>query len=469
MQVDLQSKSSGRARRILAAAAWAIGTSLIVGYVAAFGVNVPINDDWDQVTVSLRWSERGLTAESVLSPHNEHCLAVPRLISHAILVASGGNYRALLFVNALIAASALAVALAFASRWRVPLSTCAVLGFGVAALMSGWCQWQNWLWAFQTPWFLLPFLLVVAAAVVARVRSVSVAVTATVVATMTGPLCMANGTLIGWALLPGLALRLVDEPRGIRGRALTIAALACIAATSFGVWGIMRSSSPSAGDLSSLMTSPLQGMELLLAVLGSPLDPRGSFAGQKSLATIAGGCSLLLGCVAAVGALRRFRTVSLRDLGPGFALMTYGIASVAAVIGGRSGMLMAGPVESRYSTFAVAWQLGVLMTFGWLMANGTGKRLRIWCALTMVASAIGIGATASGIGLFLAHGNNMRRALEAHQAIYRSALEPGGRERLEAISSHYGAQGILERISGMRRAGILHPDYAPSGLNHDAE
>ena len=448
--------------RSIAMAAGIVGAALVLFWVGSFGVNVPVADDWDHVKTSVGWRDRGIDAESLLAPHNEHCLAIPRLLNHAALVASGGNYRVVLFLNAAIGIAALAVVLAFAARWPLAPATFAALAAAIAALMSGWCQWQNWIWAFQTPWFLLPLILVAAAVAVAQARSIRLAVTATAVAAMLGPLCMANGLFVGWALLPAVALRLADEPRGGRVRPFVIAVAIVVAATAIGLSIVARSSGPKLGGLAAVLASPLDAVWQFLAVLGSPLDPRGAFHGQKTLSAIAGGISLAVGCVAAIAGLRVARTRSARGLGPGLAIMAYGLASTGAVAVGRLSMLAADPVESRYHTFAIAWHVGVLLTCGWLAAESGGREGRAWRIVLVAASVACVVATLFGMKLFLKHGENMRRALEEHQSIYRGGREPGGREKLDGIARHYGADGILGRLDGMRRAGILHEDYAPN-------
>jgi len=448
--------------RTIAGAGSVLGAALVLFWVGSYGVNVPIADDWDHVRTSVRWHDDGIDVRSLLVPHNEHCLAIPRLLNHAALRASGGDFRAVLFFNAALGIAGLAVVLAFAARWPLAAPVFAPLAAAIALVTSGWCQWQNWIWAFQLPWFLLPLILVTAAVVVARAESVWSAVAATALAALLGPLCMANGLFVGWALLPALALRLADGPAGGRWRPFASAVAVVVVATVFVAVTVARSRGPNLGGIAALSAAPLEALRLFLAVLGSPLDPRGAFQGQTTLATILGGLALAVGATAAVAGLRAARTRPARDLGPGFALMAYGLASMGAVVVGRLTMLADGPVESRYHTFAIAWHVGVLLTCGWLAAERPGRAGWAWRIVAVAAASGCLVATLVGMPLFLRHGMNMQRALADHQAIYRDARGPGGRARLEGIARHYGADGILERLDGMRRAGILHADYAPA-------
>ena len=60
----------------IAAAATAIAAGMVLSYVLAFGVDVPINDDWDLLETSLAWHEQGIDIERLVAAHNEHCLAI---------------------------------------------------------------------------------------------------------------------------------------------------------------------------------------------------------------------------------------------------------------------------------------------------------------------------------------------------------------------------------------------------------
>lgn len=451
-----------RQRRAITIVAGMVGAILVLWWVGSFGVNVPIADDWDHVATSVHWHDHGIDAASLLIPHNEHCIAIPRLINHAFLRLFEGDYRGLLFMNAALGIGSLMIVLAVVCRRALPPAAFAVVAGAIAALMSGWCQWQNLIWAFQTPWFLLPLMLVAAAATIARARSLRLAVAVTAAAAILGPLCMANGILVGWALLPGLAFRLADEPRNDAWRHLAVVTSVAVLATVCGLAVTARVRGPSLGGAAAAWASPAETSGLLLAMLGSPLDPQGAFAGRKTVAALAGGVSLAVGTSAVAAALRTARARSGRELGPGFALMLYGLASVGAVVVGRLSQLATAPVESRYQSFAIMWHVGVILTCSWLATEQHGSARRAWRLVLVTAAAASIVTTLASMGLFNGHGANMRRALEEHQAIYRAAREPDGRKQLEGISRHYGADGILDRLEGMRRAGILHADYAPT-------
>ncbi|MBU3727768.1 MAG: hypothetical protein FGM37_00740 [Phycisphaerales bacterium] len=444
----------------VAAAAWLLGAALLVYYVGSFGVNVPIADDWDHIKTSIDWNDNGITAVSLLALHNEHRLAVPRLVTHATLVLSAGDYRAILLLNAGIALVSLAIILKAIARLPLSRWELAAASIAVSVLFTSWCQWQNWLWAFQTPWFLLPLLVVAAAAAVAWSRSAWTAAAIMAAAAILAPMIMVNGIFVGWALLPALALRVRHEPATRAWPALAAGAFCATATTA---WTLLAGSglAGARADVSAgWLDNSMDALRLLITVLGAPLDPAGSFHGKSMLAAIAGALSLAAGSVAAIASWRGLPRDRTSLLGVAYALMIFGVGSVGAVVMGRTQLLSSDPIQSRYQTLAIAWHVGVLLCYAWLASN---RRSHAWRVLLMAISAVFIAVTVSALPLFRIHGTNMRTALEGHQLIYREARDPGRIDALRSISRHYGPDEILRRLDGMRRAGFLHPDYAPDG------
>lgn len=439
--------------------AFTLAAALALGYVGLFGVNCPIADDWDLVETSLTWHERGLDMASLVAPHNEHRIVLPRLFIHSVLAITGGNFKAVLLTNAALAAATAGLLLWFIRRWPLDRMTLGCLAFAVALFVSDWCQWQNLLWSFQTPWFLLPLILVATAAAVTRVGSPWPAVVAAVAGTMAAAACMANGLFVGWALVPAVALRLAGEPVPTARAAAGLFGGCLLVTTVVGGRLLAGGHSPPGGGLQAVLDAPLEAVCSGLAILGSPLDAHKSFFGRKWVAALAGAVSLAVGLGAAAVAVGR-RPLQ-RDLGVGFALMIYGLVSAAAVVAGRLGMLTANPIESRYLSFGIAWDVGTLLTIALAIPPAASPSAAVWRLASRACSLACIVAILVALPLFFRHGRNMRREILEHQAIYRRAGEPDGRQPLEKISSHYGADRLSSALERMQRAGILHPDLAP--------
>jgi hypothetical protein len=449
---------------LIAVAATALAAGMVLSYVLAFGVDVPINDDWDLLETSLAWHEQGIDVKRLVKPHNEHCLAISRLSTHTILAATGGSFRTVLAFNALLAVAAVGTLAWFVRRWPLATGPRAALLAAIALLVTSWCQWQNWLWSFQTPWFLLPLLVTLGSVAAVRLAS---PVTAAAVAGGTAILaifCQANGLLVGLALVPTVVLRLRTEPRRVALVAGGVYAVLAVVALGLGL-SLLGKGPGEAGGVARLAAAPLEAFRCLLAVLGSPLDPQGTFAGRQAVAGVCGGISLAVGSTAVIVGLLQ-APARARELGPAIALMAYGLGSVAAVVVGRMAMIAASGIESRYQTLAISWHVGTLLACGWLATNHAAaehgdaelpaaRSWSHWQFATIAAATACLVVTLTATPVFLAHGRNMRAALEGQREIYARANLPGGREALASIAAHYGADRLARNLDRMERAGLL--------------
>lgn len=448
----------------IAAAATLLAAGMVLAYVLAFGVNVPINDDWDLLETSLAWHERGIDLERLIKPHNEHCLAISRLSTHTILSATGGSFRTVLAFNSLLAVAAVGVLAWFVRQWPLAAGPRVALLAAIAVLVTSWCQWQNWLWSFQTPWFLLPLIVTLGSVAATRLVSPLAAAAVAGGAANLAIFCQANGLLVGLALAPAVVLRLRTESR--REALIAGATYAALASLALGLGFSLLGKGPGgAGGAAQVLAAPLEAFRCLLAVLGSPLDPEGTFAGRQTAAVICGGISLALGSTAAIVGLWQ-APARARELGPALALMAYGLGSVAAVVLGRMTMIAASGIESRYQTLAISWHVGTLLACGWLATGRTAagdaeahtaaaSPASRWQFATIAAATACLVVTLLATPVFLAHGRNMRAALEGQRQIYARAKLPGGRDALGKISAHYGPDRLAENLDRMEQAGLL--------------
>jgi hypothetical protein len=476
----------------LAAAATTTAAAMALSYVLAFGVDVPINDDWDLLETSLAWHEQGIDFKRLVAPHNEHCIAISRLSTHTILAATGGSFRTVLTVNTLLAVVAVGLLCWFVHRWPLATGPHAMLFAAIATLVTGWCQWQNLLWSFQTPWFLLPLLVTFGGVAAARLTSPVAAAALAGGTALLGIFCQANGLLVGLALVPAVVLRLRTEPRRPALLAGAVYAMFATAALGLGI-SLLGKGPGDAGSVARLVAMPLEALRCLLAVLGSPLDPQGTFAGRQTVAAVYGGISLVLGSTAVIVGLVQ-APARARELGPALALMAYGLGSVGAVVVGRMAMIAASGIESRYQTLAISWHVGTLLACGWLAAPlpaaeslsatandapdlPSARACKARAALTVPAAWLFAGArrlsppawqfatsaaavtcittTLTAMPVFQAHGRNMRAALEDRREIHARANLPGGREALASIAAHYGPARLARTLDRMERIGLL--------------
>ena len=129
-------------------------------FVDSFGVNLPVRDDWDFAATLVRFKEHHLTLEDLWAQHTEHRILVPRVLGIALAGFTHWNLRAEMFLSVLLAVVTF-VLLAWLIRqafggWTRYSVALAAVSSGLLFCLS---LWQNWLWGFQTAWFLPPLCL----------------------------------------------------------------------------------------------------------------------------------------------------------------------------------------------------------------------------------------------------------------------------------------------------------------------
>lgn len=438
------------------------GILLIFFFVQTFGVNVPVNDDWDHINTSLSWKANGIDLPSLFALHNEHCLAVPRIWNHLLLAATSGDFKAVLLANAALAALLLVLVLSYVRNWELPLPVFLLLNISMALGISSWCQWQNFLWAFQTPYFMLPLFLASAGIVLTRYGDDRLAVPFAMSVVWLSVFTNSNGIFVGWALVPAVFAA------GRAGAWRKAYALNLLIATGVAAWLISSSKSSSLGGLGGILERPVDVLFAGLALLGSPFVPALVFSGKNGLAAIAG--MFILVCVCLLTAV--FRSLPSRNrvanAGPGLALGLYSILSVSAVVYGRSELLLTTPIESRYQSFALIGIIGLILSGGALATRPHGRpRLVAMAVASLAALGLSVG-TAASMPLLLAHGKNMRTALAAHQEILRNAGNPVWESKLADITRQrspdrqLAVDRLKQHLWRMEKSGLLHNDLLPA-------
>ncbi|MBI5426149.1 MAG: hypothetical protein HZA32_18910 [Opitutae bacterium] len=145
---------------LLALALCGIVVGLKLDVVHRFGSDLPMWDQWDAegITVFVPWAKGGLTLEHLIRPHNEHRVALTRLLGMAELAVNGQwDARLQCVVNAFLHAG-LAIALWGFARRLLGASGSAV-GFVLAAALIGLpISWQNVISGFHSQQYFLLLL-----------------------------------------------------------------------------------------------------------------------------------------------------------------------------------------------------------------------------------------------------------------------------------------------------------------------
>jgi hypothetical protein len=324
----------------------------LLAYVAVFGSNIPIGDDWELVPFltgpePFRWAW-------LWAQHNEHRIPLPKLAYLALWQLSGGDFRGGMFFNAacLVLLTGLLLGAGRAAFGRLSWLD---LFFPLALLH--WGQFQNLLWHFQVQFLLSTLLAGLILAVLVQVQGLPTRGQglAVGVALCTLPFTGANGL----ALVPALALwlLLVGLAHGRAGGRQVGALLILLAGAALVMIPIsfLNYEAAHTPPVRSLVRA-LQTAAQFWGMAAGPLGERGW--PLVSLALVA----LALGAVAvAVRAARSRPEERFRALG--LVLYLGAFASLALGIGwGRSHLSAAG-FANRYSTLAAPALCAVYFTW----------------------------------------------------------------------------------------------------------
>lgn len=141
-----------RAHTVATLAFFCLVLFLRLWLVREWGSPLPYWDQWDGEALGLYrpWLDGTFHWEGLTRPHNEHRIALPRLVDLGMLVATGRwqTWWQLVLNAGLNAATATLLLLAFRSHLdRIPSQILAVVVVALFATPSGW---QNALWGFQS-------------------------------------------------------------------------------------------------------------------------------------------------------------------------------------------------------------------------------------------------------------------------------------------------------------------------------
>ena len=243
---------------------------LLIGFVANFSVNVPIDDEWRLASLFEKIAAGNVTFNDFWALHSNHRILFPK-ITIAVL--------------------------AFASRWNINYQLCLSIAFAVATfialynlssmqvknagdnlwhlaniltciLLCSLVQHENWLWGFQLAWFLVNLCFV--AAVYALVSNhkllpyikISIAAVFCFIASFS----LAQGLLSWLAAIPAVV---AVEGNVAQKRKRLIVWMLLFAATC-AVYSIDYHPSRKTSII-SLLNKPLVVIDYFLSLLGSPI------------------------------------------------------------------------------------------------------------------------------------------------------------------------------------------------------
>ncbi|WP_422925619.1 hypothetical protein [Singulisphaera sp. PoT] len=321
---------------------WLASAASLLVLAWFYTVETPLWDDWANVAVLT--GERPLTMGWLWSLHNEHRIALPRLIYISLAWLTGASFRAQALLNAILLIVATGSLIRAARNLRGWTSYADAF---LPLIFCGVSHQRNVLFAFQIQLILSTVLLAFAVHVVSRRPSGLGTPSAGLMAVMLLllPLCGANGL----GFVPAIALAMIYQAvldwRQSRLRAVLLVAGAVLGGILIVLYFRNYHSLEHTDEPASLMERFRIAMQLLATGWGDSAFRTWPWSGWLEGLVIAGGvAALLVNWIR--GPERRMRTTWLIAL--------FGaVGSLAIGIGwGRGGWTDRAGFETRYVTLA---------------------------------------------------------------------------------------------------------------------
>lgn len=419
-----------------------------------YGTNLPTGDEWDIAPMLARFARDGIDAPSLLAFHNEHRIIVPKLYFYWVAQFTGWNVKWLMFLNTLpLVASAWLLVRMIAVRLPSTILAAAVTLI-VVLVLGSWSQWQNFLWAFQFPWFFAPFLFLLGCHILLECPLSGFSRPAVAVLLLLATASLGNGLVCWLAILP---LWLTPSHRSkayLRPLMLWMAGfvLACLVAFA----GAPVKSSAS---LQHLLQQPVELVSWFLYLLGQPLVScltldAGALRVGPGLGQSAGLLTLLLAAFAVLRGARGEKSASpLFRLALG--LLAFGFLSGALIAIGRveGGWEIA--AQSRYITLTqfclLGGLLGAIHSLDFTSATARLKGGWSVCAAGVIGLLI--------VPFFTTQTwlNDLRLAQGRLKAVLALSHLPSTRVELQPLAHNHAIPRFLFLLDELETAGLLRP------------
>ncbi|MEZ2320320.1 MAG: hypothetical protein ACBR15_15105 [Microcoleus sp.] len=335
---------------------------LLIGFVANFSVNVPIDDEWRLASFFAKIAGGNVTFNDVWTLHSNHRIVFPKIIM---------------------------AMLAFLSRWNINYPLCLSIGLVILTFMAIYklsamqlqnggdnfwhlaniltCIWlcslvqhENWLWGFQLAWFLVNFCFVAAVYCLILPKKISATIQISLAALFcfVASFSMAQGLLSWLAAIPAV---MALEGNVAQKRKRLIVWMLLFIATGV-IYSIDYHPSRKT-NIFALLHQPLVVIDYFLSLLGSPIVRLSGISALVGLIILAS--FLFLGCYFAKNMREH------RDAVPWLSLGLFSVISALFITVGRAQFGAVQALESsRYTTNSILL-LVALVQLGQLFVRGS--------------------------------------------------------------------------------------------------
>jgi hypothetical protein len=336
----------------------AMGLLTVAGffaYVFTFGVNVPYWDEWELLSWFQKFANGQLSLyELVTAKHNEHLVAVSYVFMLMQHLVTGFNVKAILITGAMLQVVALGVIVRFVWQALAEGSLRYWMLLPPVFMLLSLSQYQNLLWGFQTPWFMITVGLVLSLALldsafadVSPEQKSKRVIVAAIVA-FAASFCSFHGLIVWLAgaifLYAKNELRMKPMLRDRITKTWFIAAGICIA-----VYLVIYFLNPARNPVG--ISSAVAALQRPDRVVLFVLLCTGTLLVDVSTRVALGAGSIVL-IVACVSVWRAVAAEKRSKFAFALALITYGLAFVLLVAVGRGPIGLGMSRESHYTAYA---------------------------------------------------------------------------------------------------------------------
>ena len=257
-------------KKIILFTLYLIPVVLLIGFVANFSVNVPIDDEWRLASLFEKIAEGNINFNDFWALHSNHRIVFPKIIIAVLAFASQWNINYQLCVSiglavvtfiALYKLSSMQVKNAGDNLWHLANILTCILLFSLV-------QYENWLWGFQLAWFLVNLCFVAAVYVLSSDRKLlpSLRISIAAVFCFVASFSLAQGLLSWLAAIPAVVAL---EGNAAQQRKRLIVWMLLFVATC-AIYSIDYHPSRKTSII-SLLNKPLVVIDYFLSLLGSPI------------------------------------------------------------------------------------------------------------------------------------------------------------------------------------------------------
>ncbi|MEG5158895.1 hypothetical protein QUB37_00380 [Microcoleus sp. AT3-A2] len=257
-------------KKIILFTLYLIPVVLLIGFVANFNVNVPVDDEWRLASLFEKIAAGNVTFNDFWALHSNHRILFPKIIIAVLAFASRWN------INYQLCLSIGLAAITFIAMYK--LSSMQVKNVGddlwhlanilTCILLFSLVQHENWLWGFQLAWFFVNLCFVAAVYTLVSNHKLlpNIRISIAAVFCFVASFSLAQGLLSWLAAMPAVVAL---EGNAAQKRKRAIAWMLLFVATC-AVYSIDYHPSRKA-SLIFLLNKPLVVIDYFLSLLGSPI------------------------------------------------------------------------------------------------------------------------------------------------------------------------------------------------------